>query len=196
MKKSMEKLLALAIVALLSAPLAAQADEGDKPVRLPPQAKVIDDSIDELELTEEQKGKYEQIYKQHVPVLQKQFEQQQKIYTPEQKTKRKEAQTKAKEQGLKGKEFQQFVQSAVQFTPEQQKQFTECETDIMKTQSKFREEVYQILTPDQQEKFPKFGKNKGKGKVDGGKDKPGKDKPGKDEDKEDKEDDEDEDENE
>jgi hypothetical protein len=103
MKKSMEKLLALAIVALLSAPLAAQADEGDKPVRLPPQAKVIDDSIDELELTEEQKGKYEQIYKQHVPVLQKQFEQQQKIYTPEQKTKRKEAQTKAKEQGLKGR---------------------------------------------------------------------------------------------
>lgn len=160
MKTSMEKLLALAIVALFAAPLTARGDEGAK--FIPPQAKVIDDTIDELDLDEEQQGKYQKIYEQHLPVLQKQYEQQEQIFTPAQKTKRKEAMTKAKTQGLKGKEYEQFVQKSYQFTPEQQKQYIDCETDIIKTQGKFRDEVYQILTPSQQEKFPKF---KGKDKV-------------------------------
>lgn len=161
--KKILKLLAVALVGLLAAPLAAEEGD-DQPLKLPPQAKVIDSSVQKLGLQEDQKGKYQQIFQQYAPVLQKQYEQQMQIYTPEQKTKRHEASVKAKEQKLKGKEYEQFVQSAVQFTPEQQKQYVDCETEIMKTQSKYREEVYQILTPEQQEKFPKFGKDKGKGK--------------------------------
>ena len=161
MKTSIVKLLALAIVAVLTAPLAAQGDgEGER--FIPPQAKVIDESIQELGLNESQQGKYQKIYEQHLPVLQKQYEQQEQIYTPEQKTKRNSAMTKAKDQGLKGKQYEQFVQQSYQFTPEQQKQYVDCETDMIKTQGKLRDEVYQILTPGQQEKFPKF---KGKDKV-------------------------------
>jgi hypothetical protein len=180
MKILLTKMFALLVVALLAAPVLAQGDGPDGGARLgggdgpqgggpqgggpggdlPPPAYEIDSSIRELGLNDDQKGKYEQIYKQHVPVLQKQYEQQQQIFTPDQKAKRQEAMGKAKEQGLKGKEYEQFVQSSVKLSPEQQKQFIDCDTDMKKSQSKFREEVYQILTPSQQEKFPKANPKK------------------------------------
>ncbi len=169
MKATFVKLMSLAFAAIVAAPLAA--DEGENFV--PPQAKVIDETIGELGLNDDQMGKYQKIYEQHLPVLKKQYEQQEQIFTPDQKAKRNDAKLKAKDQGLKGKDYEQFVQQSYQFTPEQQKQYVECETDMIKTQGKFRDEVYQILTPQQQEKFPKF---KGKDKV-GPKGKGGNDKP-------------------
>jgi Spy/CpxP family protein refolding chaperone len=164
MKLAITSMLTALFAVVLAGSAFAQGPDGPPPRdELPYDAREFDEAIGGLGLKEDQKGKYEQIYKQHAPVLQKHFQQQQSIYTPEQKIQYQEAGKKAKEQGLKGKEYHQFAQKAVKFTPDQQKQYIQCETDIAKEHDKFYGDVEKILTPEQQEKIPKHLK-KGKGK--------------------------------
>ena len=131
---------------------------------LVPPVRIIDRAINELELKPDQKEQYQEIFKQHAPQLQQHFQQQQQIYTPEQKKKRREVVKKGREDGLQGQKLQQYVQSQVPLTPEQQKQFTQVQTEIKKCQTKFHQEVSKILTPEQQELLPPIGGKKGKGK--------------------------------
>lgn len=141
--------------------------EGEEAVRLVPPVRLIDDAVTGLELQPEQQQQYQQIFKQHAPKIQKHFQQQQQIFTPEQKAKRREVIKKGREEGKQGQELQQYVQSQVPLTPQQQKQYTDCETEIKKCQTQFQTDVEKILTPQQQELLPPVGgkwKGKGKGK--------------------------------
>jgi hypothetical protein len=156
----------LAVVGMVGVAL-GQGDGPDGPPprdSLPYEAREFDEYVSGgLGFNEEQKGKYQDIYKQHAPVLQKHFQQQQSIYTPEQKIQYQEAGKKAKDMGLKGKEYHQFAQKAVKFTPDQQKQYVQCETEIAKSYDKYYGDVQKIMTPAQVEKLPpKFKKGKGK----------------------------------
>jgi len=181
MKITLKSLLLVVVAAFVAAsfattPLSAVEPEepAEESVRLPPPVRLIDNSVGELELTEEQEKKYQEVFKQHAPQIQKQYVQQQSVYTPEQKKKRREAVKKGKQEGLKGRKLQQYVQSQVPLTPQQQKQHTDYQTEILKSQQKFRQDVEKILTPQQREKLPRWGGKKGKGKGKRGKLRPGK----------------------
>ncbi len=172
MKTTLKMTLLALVAALMAAPaMAIDPAEGDDnaadrvdEVRLPPPVRLIDNSVQKLDLDEGQKEKYQQIVKQHAPQIQQHIQQQQQIYTPEQKQKRREVTKQGKDDGLQGQELRQFVQSKIELTPEQQKQHTDCQTNIVKSQQKFRQDVLKILTPQQQEKIPEYGGKKGKGK--------------------------------
>ncbi len=166
MKTPIKTVLLAALAAVLSAPLLAQqpAAPDEEKVRLPPPIRLLDNSVNDLKLSEQQQQQYQQIVKQHAPPIQKQFTQQQSIYTPEQKTKRRQAFKQGKDDGLDGRELRQFVQSQVQLSPQQQKQHTDYQTQILKSQQQFRQDVVEILTPAQQEQLPPIGGKKGKGK--------------------------------
>ena len=161
MKTALSTLSILAVVAMMAAPLAAE----DK-LLLPDQSQQFHIQCQKLKFSDKQQTQYQQIYKQHQPILQKHYQTQQKIYTQDQWKQHTVAVQKADKDGLVGKKRQQYIQSAVQFTPEQQKQYTQCQTEITKCHNKYYDEVVQILTPQQQELIPKHFKvgKKGKGK--------------------------------
>lgn len=174
----------LALAALVASPVAAQEKDKkkDKKGKLPPQAQQLISAAQKLDLSKEQSEKIQKVQQQFEKKFEAPIQQQQSILTPEQKTQRQEAAKKGKEQGLKGKEFQQFVQQAVKLTPEQQKQETDSKTQILKVQQDFRQEIVQVLTPEQAEKLPTPGKGKGKEK-DKGKQNPAQKEKGKDKNK-------------
>ncbi|MCA9267048.1 MAG: hypothetical protein KDA41_01185 [Planctomycetales bacterium] len=169
--KTALKTLLVAVLAVVgtSSLFAIDPAEGDQAKgKLPPQAQQFTQAVTKIGLNEGQKEQYQQIFKQHAPQLQKLYSQQMEIYTPEQVKARQTAMKQGKEEGLQGQKLQQFVQSAVQFTPEQKKQFVQCQTETAKCEQKFESEVVQILTATQKEQLPELtgkGKKGGKGKV-------------------------------
>ena len=166
MKTALKSLFVATIAVVLAAPLTAwEPDEKDKVKgRVPAPVKALDAAVQELELGEEQQEQYQKIYQQHVPMIQKLLHSQLDIYTPEQRKQRKGAKEKGMAEGLKGKKLRDFVQSQIELTPDQQKQFVDGQVKLLDRQQKFRQEVIEILTPAQQEQLRPSGGKKGKGK--------------------------------
>ena len=107
----------------------------------------------EIELTDEQKSKIDSLKKELGPDLVKLHRKQGDIHTPEQQAARKAAQEKNKADGVKGKAAKAAVDSAVNLTPEQQKQWDDTQKEITAHRGKIQEKLHPILTDDQKAKL-------------------------------------------
>jgi hypothetical protein len=148
-------LLTVALVAVLSAPLAAadkKKEKGEKQGRAAGAALAF---LAKLDLSAEQQEKIEKIRAEYGPKL---AEANKKVgLTKEQRTARAEAAKQAKADGKKGKEIAAAVAEAVKLTGEQQ----EALEGVQKLGGQLREAVMNVLTEEQRAKVaPRKGKKK------------------------------------
>jgi Spy/CpxP family protein refolding chaperone len=118
--------------------------------------------LEGLDLTAEQKTKWEAIVAEHGPKLKAAAEKVSKALTAEQVKARREATQAAKAAGKKGKEVEAAVKEALKLTPEQQKAFDEATQEQREVQSAFNAAVANILTAEQKEKAKIGGGKKNK----------------------------------
>ncbi|MBU4272063.1 MAG: hypothetical protein KKE86_07175 [Planctomycetes bacterium] len=104
-----------------------------------------------LDLSEEQKANFKELWKEYLPKLKAVGEKLRDILTEEQKTARAEARKAAIEAGKKGKEVRDAVQDAVKLTDEQKAKFAELQKEMQALRKKMREKGMEILTPEQKE---------------------------------------------
>ncbi len=110
-----------------------------------------------LDLSEEQKANFKELWKEHMPKLKAVGEKMRDILTEEQRAARAEAQKAAIEAGKKGKEFRDAVQDAVKLTDEQKAKFAELRKEMQALRKEMREKSREILTPEQKEILKKKG---------------------------------------
>ena len=118
--------------------------------------------LESVELTAEQKTKWEAVVAEHGPKLKAAAEKLSKALTPEQVKARQEAMQAAKAAGKKGKEAEASIKDALKLTPEQQKAFDDATKEQKEIQAAFNTAVAGILTAEQKEKAKLGGGKKNK----------------------------------
>ena len=156
MMRAVRNVLVLALVLAITAPLMAQEKarrKGEKQGRKAREAFSIvpKEMLSGVELTAEQKAKFEALKKELGPGLKEARAKVQGIFTEEQKKAREEAQKAAKEAGKKGRELQKAVDAAVQLTEEQKAKMAEARKKMAEVQKQIREKVLEFLTPEQKD---------------------------------------------
>lgn len=120
-----------------------------------------------VDLTDEQKSKMQEILKKHMGKLQELRKEMSSVITPEMRKARAEAGKKARAEGLKGKELRTAVEKAVEVPAEAAGKMKELQKKMTAAQKDIQAALAEVLTDEQKEKLPKRGGNrpgKGKGK--------------------------------
>jgi hypothetical protein len=156
---SLKCLIAFGILAGLFLTVSASAQKEEKKNKKggDPTAQMAK-KLESVELTAEQKTKWEALVAEHSPKLKAANEKVSKALTPEQVKARQEAMQAAKAAGKKGKEADASVKEALKLTPEQQKAFDEATKEQREAQAAFTTAVANILTAEQKEKAKIGGK--------------------------------------
>jgi colicin import membrane protein len=118
--------------------------------------------LESVELTAEQKTKWEAVVAEHSAKLKAATEKLSKALTAEQVKARQEAMKAAKAAGKKGKETDALVKEALKLTAEQQKAFDDATKELKEAQASFTTAVAAILTAEQKEKAKIGGGKKNK----------------------------------
>ncbi|HID23223.1 MAG TPA: hypothetical protein EYP14_12585, partial [Planctomycetaceae bacterium] len=114
--------IGLALMALLAVPVAAaQKGEGEKGKKRgrhqrPVQLQILRHWLKDIELTEDQKAKVDELQKEFAPKFAELRKGQAAIFTPEQKQARREALRKAKAEGKKFREAVKEIEKAINLT--------------------------------------------------------------------------------
>lgn len=160
MKRVISSLVALALVALIAAPLWAQ-DEAKKPAQ-PEKKKAaqqgaaqgviptnLANQLEKANLTEEQKKKLEEIKAKFSDKLAEARRAVNAVLTRELRQARQEATAKAREEGKSGEELRAAVAAALKLTDEQAKALADAEAKVAALQTEIRQAVIALLTPEQ-----------------------------------------------
>jgi Spy/CpxP family protein refolding chaperone len=172
--KTLRTVLALLVCVTLVGTLAAA--EGRKPgARGPggpregrgdPLAR-IDMMVRNLDLTDAQKAKIEEIKKEFGPKLKAAQEKQDSILTEEQKKARAEAFQKARESGQGFQNMRETLEKALNLSDSQKKDMEAARTAFAELSRAILEKVTPLLTPEQKEKLEKarqeWGQRGGRG---------------------------------
>ncbi len=155
----------LVVVCLLALPAyaAQKAGKGKRRGKRAAQVQVLKQWLKDIQLTDEQKEKVEELVKEFGPKLAELRKQQETILTPEQIQARKEALQKAKEAGKKGRELFKAGQEALKLTDEQKQKMEELRKKRMELLRQLREKLESFLTDEQKAKLPKLRGHGGKG---------------------------------
>jgi len=117
--------------------------------------------LDQLNLTEDQKAKVEELRQEYGPKLAEFGKKVTAILTDEQRKDRQEATQAARAAGTSAKEIFDAGEAATKATDEQRAKITEVRKEQAPVQREVREKILALLTAEQKEKLPK-GHNKGK----------------------------------
>ncbi|MBI1346515.1 hypothetical protein GC163_09520 [bacterium] len=118
-----------------------------------------------VELTEEQKTKLEELKKEHGPKLAEIQKKLDGVLTDEQKQARKDAQAKAKADNVKGKEAQAAVMASLKLTDEQKAKYEAAQAEMKEAAGKVRAKIAEFLTEEQKAKVPGLAPKKAKKKA-------------------------------
>ncbi|MGA2616440.1 MAG: hypothetical protein ABSF26_02445 [Thermoguttaceae bacterium] len=151
-------LLPLVVLALLAATVQAQDNKDQKPRRGPGAfggAQMIDRILaaKDLNLTDEQKTKLEDLKKEYAPKLKNPMD---GILTDEQKKARDDATKAAKDAGKNMRETFKAASEAVKLTDDQKAKLREAGKAMRPIFTELRDKINGILTSDQQEQVKKF----------------------------------------
>jgi Spy/CpxP family protein refolding chaperone len=156
--------LALAVSLAIASSLFAQ----DKEKKAPREGRGrggamdrIDGMVRNLNLTDDQKAKLEEIKKEYAPKFKEAAEKSEGILTPEQKTARKEAMKAAREAGKRGPEVRKEIEAAMKLTDEQKAKMADARKAMEALQKEVRGKVMEILTPEQKAKLEQQAKERG-----------------------------------
>lgn len=161
---SFKCLVAFAVLAGLFLSMSASAQNEDKKNKkkgADPTAAMAK-KLESVELTAEQKTKWEAVVAEHGPKLKAAAEKVSKALTPEQVKARQEAIKAAKAAGKKGKEAEASVAEALKLTAEQQKAYDDANKELKDAQASFTTAVAGLLTAEQKEKAKLGGGKKNK----------------------------------
>ena len=116
----------------------------------------------EITLTDEQKGKVDELKKEYGDKIKEAVKTRDDILTKDQKKARGEAQKKAKDEGKKGKEAREAVDAAVALTDEQKASWKKAEEAVEALRKEVTPKLHALLTDEQKAKLPTPKKGKGK----------------------------------
>ena len=139
----------LALAVLVVSPLWA-AEDGKK--KKDNDSKAVARSFElpaAITLTDEQKGKLEEVKKEFEPKVKEVVKKQNEILTAEQRKARADAAKTAKAAGKKGKELQAELTAAMNLTEEQKKKQEEVGKELKDLNAQIREKISTFLTDDQ-----------------------------------------------
>ena len=112
-----------------------------------------DRMLKSLDLSDEQKAKWEELKKEYTPKMTELFEKTENILTPEQKKARDKAFKEAMKSRQHPSEFRKVMKNAIKLTEEQKTKLKEGQKDLNKLRKEFHEKIKAILTPEQQEEL-------------------------------------------
>jgi hypothetical protein len=145
----------LALVAslvIVSTLRAADATEGQES-KHPPRFQNFGLRLDQLNLTDDQRVKVDELWKEHGLQLAEFERKMAAILTDQQRKARREAEQAAQRAGKPTKEIRQAVESATKATDEQEAKFAELRKEMAPLQQEIREKVLALLTLEQKEKL-------------------------------------------
>jgi Spy/CpxP family protein refolding chaperone len=157
--------LALAVSLVMVGSLFAQEKEKKAPRegrRPGGMLERLDEMVKNLNLTDDQKAKLEEIKKEYAPKVKELEQTREGILTPEQKTARAEAMKAARAAGKRGPEARKDVEAAMKLTDEQKTKMADARKAIEALQKEIHEKVVAILTPEQKAKLEQQGKERGR----------------------------------
>jgi DNA-binding MarR family transcriptional regulator len=143
----------LATVGLLFASAVWAQEDVKKPRKQPQEAPqyqipVLNQWLEGISLTEEEKRKVEALCKEYAPTFDALQKRMNEIFTEEQLKARKEIAAKAKAEGKKPQEIGKLQQEAVKLTPEQKEKWAKIQADRRELQQKLAKALLEVLTPD------------------------------------------------
>jgi len=156
-------LLAAIVALLLAAPsVAAERPKGKgKAPQLSPTAQAmlrmerLRETLDELDLTAEQKERLGKVREEFGPKMKAIFEKIEEVLTEEQRSAAEEAMKQAKEADKKGRELFAAIEAAIKLTDEQKEKMDAIAPEIRDVQREMMKVIRGILTPEQRENLTK-----------------------------------------
>jgi len=154
--KTLRTCVMLAVAVMVALPVLA-ADKKPTAKKAPkcPAAAFVEQMLQGLTLTDEQKAKLGEIQKEFGPKLVEAGKKRAAILTAEQRKAEAAARKAAMAEGKKGKDVMQAVLDAVKPTDEQKAKLAEVQKERGAVEKCLREKVMGVLTPEQQKKFQK-----------------------------------------
>lgn len=113
-----------------------------------------DEMLKAVDLTVEQKTKWEALKKEYGPKIKDMFDKRDNILTAEQKKAIEEAAKAAQEAGKTGPEIGQAAQEAAKITDEQKAKFDKWQKGFETLRKEFRDKLMGLLTAEQKEMLP------------------------------------------
>ena len=155
---------ALLVVVFLAS--VAHAQQGERKTkggnRTPNPVAQLQRQLDELNLSDDQKAKVQDVLKVHTPKIEAAQKKMDETMTPEQRKARSDAMAKARSDGKKGRELVQAGSDAVKQTAEERAKFEEAQKVSQAAVADMRKAVMAVLTPEQQAKLTPARKGKNK----------------------------------
>ena len=165
MKRSLQGLLVLTLVALIAVPAMAADEKKKKKKKKGRKAPVVVKVPKSIELTVDQKKQVAAINKEFGPKLAAVQKKINTVITPDQRKARSAANKKAKADGVKGKARNAAIQAALNLSDDQKTKMKELAKERQAVQKAARAKFVEILTDEQKAKLPKKkGKKKKKKK--------------------------------
>jgi Spy/CpxP family protein refolding chaperone len=141
--------VSLAIVSTLRAADAMERQAS----KHPPRPQNFGLPLDQLNLTDDQKAKVDELQKEYGPQLRELEEKMAASLTDEQRQARQEAEQAARAADKLPKEIREAVESATKATAEQEAKFAELRKEMAPLQREIREKILALLTPEQKAKL-------------------------------------------
>ena len=143
----------VATVGLLCASAVWAQEDVKKPRKQPQKAAqyqipVLNQWLEGISLTEEEKPKVEALCKEYAPAFDALQKRMNEIFTEEQLKARKEVAAKAKAEGKKPQEIGKLQLEAVKLTPEQKEKWAKIQAERRELQKKLAKALLEVLTPD------------------------------------------------
>jgi Spy/CpxP family protein refolding chaperone len=164
MRPSYKPVLALVAIGVFSiaAVQSTAQDQQKKERKKGNSANPIAKMIERLELTPDQKAKFDEIHKEYAPQMAAIQKRRAAIMTPERKRAEKEAMKAAKDAGKTGKEGRLVADAALNLSPTERGELDAIRKEQRELLAKISEQLRTILTPEQKAKLPDEGKKKKK----------------------------------
>ena len=165
MKRSLQGLLVLTLVALIAVPAMAADEKKKKKKKKGRKAPVAVKVPKSIELTAEQKKQVAAINKEFGPKLAAVQKKINTVITPDQRKARSAANKKAKADGVKGKARNAAIRAALNLSDDQKTKMKDLAKERKAVQDAAKAKFVEILTDAQKAKLPKKkGKKKKKKK--------------------------------
>ncbi len=154
--RAVRMVLVLAVVVLMACPLLAQdRKKKGEGKRGGPGGDPMAMMLRDLNLTDEQKAKVQEVRKEFGPKLAEIQKKRDGVLTDEQKKARDEAVKSARDAGKSPREVFAAGREAVKLTDEQQAKMAEIQKEAGALEKERMEKIKEILTPEQNEKLEK-----------------------------------------
>jgi Spy/CpxP family protein refolding chaperone len=147
--------LILAVALLMALPVLAQEKKKREGKRGGPGFDPLAMMLRDLNLSDEQKAKVEDVKKEFGPKLAEVRKKMDGVFTEENKKDRAEAEKAAKDAGKSPREVAAAARDAVKLTDEQKTKLAEVRKTMEEVNKDMREKVMSILTPEQKEQVEK-----------------------------------------